>query len=86
MQENSLFFMAVCDWAVMLKTCFFVKLTSYFEGSLAYVHLLERTVDTKSGPKGIDCWLFGVCELVIFITVVLFCLVECSACPRFLTS
>jgi hypothetical protein len=57
--------MAVCDWAVMLETCFFVKLTSYFEGILAYLCLLERTDDAKSAPTGMDCWLFGVEELVI---------------------
>jgi hypothetical protein len=44
--------MAVWYWALMLRTCIFVKLTSYFEAIHAYVLLLQRTLGPKSAPEG----------------------------------
>jgi hypothetical protein len=57
--------MAVWYWAVMLRTCIFVKLTSYFEGIHTYVHLLQRTHDPTSAPEGGG-------ELLVVITMLPF--------------
>jgi len=57
--------MAVWYWALMLRTCIFVKLTSYFEAVHAYVLLLQRTLDPKSAPEGGG-------ELVVLINMMLF--------------
>jgi len=57
--------MAVWYWALMYRTCIFVKQTSYFEAIHAYVHLLQRTLGPKSAPEGEG-------ELVVLITVMPF--------------
>jgi len=48
--------MAVWYWAVMLRTCIFVKLTSYFEGICTYV-LLYRGLLTLKVPQKVEASL-----------------------------
>jgi len=69
--------MAEWYWAVMLRMCIFVKLTSYFEGIHTYVCLLQRTLDPKSAPEGGGELGFNYCDALF--------LLEFSAYPCFLT-